>query len=239
MNEHIDWAECAREYDLSRLRIDDLVRSTDPDRLSTTVQACPAWTVKDLIAHNVSIPVALVAGETGGGDDWVAQKIDERRDRSVDELLDEWSEVAPDFVEMMASDGGRSGGLLLDVVAHEHDLRHALDRPGARTERGVVLTVGINRLLISADLKRHAPDEDARPVVRFGSDDGIWQAGGTGDPTITLDLSGRPEGSFTLMRVFGSRRSLDQLVELPWTGDWRSAHDGLFHMPLPDQPIVE
>jgi hypothetical protein len=101
----------------------------------------------------------------------------------------------------------------------------------------VALTLGFTKLIMDRDLRTAATGD----VVRFACDAGVWQAGGPADaePTITLDLTGQADGSFELMRALGSRRNAEQLDALTWDGDWRSAQAGIFHMPLPEAPLVE
>lgn len=237
LNEKIDWTECAEEYDACRRRVDALVRDAAEAALSTTVQACPDWSVADLCAHLAGVPAALTAGDvpTGDTDQWVDDQVTARRGRPVGELLDEWADATPTFQQMMIDAGGQIAGLILDAVAHEHDLRHALEAPGARDSRGVVLSLGFTKMLMDRDLRANGSDS----VLHFACDDGAWQAGGLGDPTVTLDLSRHDDGAFELMRALGSRRSLEQLRALPWSGDWESVRAGIFHMPLPDEPLIE
>lgn len=237
LNAKIDWADCAAEYDACRLRVDALVRDAEATALAATVQACPEWSVADLCAHLAGVPAALVAGDvpTGDTDQWVEDQVLARRGRSIGDSLDEWAVATPAFQQMMIDAGGSISGLILDAVAHEHDLRHALDSPGARDSRGVLLSLGFTKMLMDRDLRGTGSDA----VVRFACGAGTWQAGGDGEPSVTLDLSEHPDGAFELMRALGSRRSIAQLRALPWEGDWEAARDGIFHMPLPDEPLVE
>jgi uncharacterized protein (TIGR03083 family) len=228
----IDWEECAFEYDRCRQRVTDMLTQADAD---VVVPTCPEWTVADACAHLAGIPASLVAGDTPGADaqPWVDADIDKRRGRSISSLLDEWAEVTPAFQAMMVAGGGRLGGLLYDVIAHEHDLRHAVGRPGARNDRGVVVSMDFERLILSGDLKRRGSG-----TVEVRSADGEWSAGSSG-PTVTLDLTSHPEGTFELLRLMGSRRSAAQVDRYPWTGSWRELEDGIFHMPLPATDIIE
>lgn len=239
MNEHLDWAECAEEYDACRERIATLVSSASDDDLSRVVQACPEWTVHDACAHLAAIPASILSGDLPGddADAWVARTIADRAEHSVDEIMTEWANVTPAFRELMVTGGGQMAGMVLDAVAHEHDIRQALGTPGGRDSRGVALTLGFTKLIMDRDLRTGGSGD----VVRFSCDAGVWQSGGPNDadPTISIDLSGRTDGSFELMRALGSRRSVDQLDALPWTGDWRSAQSGIFHMPLPTEPLIE
>lgn len=240
MHERLDWKECATEYDACRRRIDGLVRDAGDagDAAAVTVvPACPDWTVADLCAHLAGVPAALTSGDRPSGDTdaWVDAQVAERRSQTVAESLDEWAAATPAFMQMMIDGGGQIAGLILDAVAHEHDLRHALDDPGERHSRGVALSLGFTKILMDRDLRSSASDD----IVRFTCDAGTWQAGGDGEPTVTLDVSERSDGAFELMRALGSRRSLGQLRALPWTGDWEDSRNSIFHMPLPEHDLVE
>jgi uncharacterized protein (TIGR03083 family) len=228
----IDWEECAFEYDRCRQRVTDMLTQADAD---VVVPTCPEWTVADTCAHLAGIPVSLVGGDTPGADaqPWVDADIAKRRGRSISSLLNEWADVTPAFQAMMVAGGGRLGGLLYDVIAHEHDLRHALGRPGARNDRGVVVSMDFERLILSGDLKRRGSG-----TVEVRSLDGEWSAGATG-PTVSLDLTSHPQGTFELLRLMGSRRSATQVDQYPWVGSWRELEDGIFHMPLPTTDIIE
>ena len=92
----------------------------------------------DLCAHLVGVPAALVARDNpppGDNQPWVDRQVADRADRSVAELLDEWDAVGPAFEGLMRKLPHAFGGLVYDAVAHEHDLRGALGRPG-RARRG-------------------------------------------------------------------------------------------------------
>jgi uncharacterized protein (TIGR03083 family) len=228
----IDWEECAFEYDRCRQRIADMLTQADAD---VVVPTCPEWTVADACAHLAGIPVSLVAGSVPGADaqSWVDADIESRRGRSISSLLDEWADITPAFQAMMVAGGGRLGGLLYDVVAHEHDLRHALGRPGARNDRGIVISMDFERLILSGDLKRRGSG-----TVEVRSAAGAWAAGTSG-PTVSLDLTDHSEGTFELLRLMGSRRSAAQVDRHDWSGSWRELEDGIFHMPLPADDIIE
>lgn len=228
----IDWEECAFEYDRCRQRIGDLLTQVDAD---VVIPTCPDWTVADACGHLAGIPVSLLAGNLPGADaqGWVDADIAIRRGRPIDALLDEWAEATPEFQKLMAAQGGRIAGLLLDAVAHEHDIRHALGRPGGRDGRGVVISMAFERLLLSSDLKRLG-----RGSITVVSSDGEWSAGST-DPTVSLDLTDHTNGTWELFRLLGSRRSAAQVDRYGWVGSWRNLEGGLFHMPLPSLDIDE
>ena len=222
----------AYEYGQARRRIAGLL--AEPHDPSVRIPACPDWDVTALCAHLAGVCADLAAGRLPAGDTqaWVDGQVADRRGRSVDSLLDEWHEASPAFEVIMSQRGGMAG-LVLDAVAHEHDLRHALGRPGGRHEAGVGVSMAFERTLLHRDLTAKG-----LPAVRAVSAGGDWLAG-DGEPALTLDLSDRPDGTWELFRVLGSRRSERQVERYPWQGDWRAVRAGMFHMALPADDLDE
>jgi hypothetical protein len=123
--------EIGDAYRGARLRVNALVVDTDDVALDTIAPATPEWRVRDLIAHLAGVTADIVNGnlEDVGTDEWMARRVEQRRDRSIDELMAEWNEHAP-TVEAMAGEFGRAAGQLVsDATAHEHDVRGALGAP--------------------------------------------------------------------------------------------------------------
>ncbi len=226
------YEQAAHEYGAARLRIAAHLAG-DADA-ATRIPACPDWDVADLCAHLAGVCADLAAGRLPQGDTqaWVDAQVADRRGRTVSSLLDEWHEASPAFEALMAQRGSLAG-LVLDAVAHEHDLCHALGIVGDRTSTGLSVSLAFERNLLERDLATHG-----LPAVVARSTDGEWVAG-TGDPALTLDLSDRPHGTFELFRVLGSRRSERQVDAYPWQGSWRDLRAGVFHMALPADDLVE
>ena len=102
------------------------------------------------------------------------------------------------------------GGLVYDAVAHEHDLRGALGRPGDRDGDGVRASLDVLIPMVERDLAANGPSPG---TVRLRAGGREWTVG-AGDPTVTLTTT-----PFELMRVLGSRRSRAQVLAAPWDGD--------------------
>ncbi len=125
----------ADEYVAARAGVRSLLADCDDATARIVVPSCPAWTVHDLCAHLVGVPAALVARDNpprGDHQEWVDRQVADRADRDIAELLDEWDAVGPAFEGLMRKLPQAFGGLVYDAVAHEHDLRGALGRPGNR-----------------------------------------------------------------------------------------------------------
>src|SRR3954451_16419571 len=83
----------ADHYLAAHDRVVSLVTGLDGERASTTVPATPKWTVHDLVAHLTAIPSDIATGRLTGipNDEQTQEQVAARRDRSIDELLEEWA----------------------------------------------------------------------------------------------------------------------------------------------------
>lgn len=228
--------EIATTYAEGRARIAELVTDVDDGRVAETVPTCPAWTVHDVLAHLSGVCADIVAGNLEGvtTDPWTQAQVDARRERSTRELLAEWDEFGRQVEAMADAFPGRTGAqLVLDLTTHEHDIRLAFDRPGARDSRGV--DIGLT-FLVPQGLQTHCAVLGLDPIeVRAG--DQSWIAG-TGDAPVTDGaiwgqvLMGAdppvadtpPVGTLTLapfelFRALTGRRSERQIRAYDWSVD--------------------
>jgi uncharacterized protein (TIGR03083 family) len=223
----------ADEYAAARASVRSLLADLDDAGSATRVPSCPAWTVHDLCAHLVGVPAALVARDNpppGDNQPWVDRHVAERADRSVGELLDEWDAVGPTFEGLMRKLPHAFGGLVYDAVAHEHDLRGALGRPGGRDSAGVRASLDVVIPMVERDLAADGPSPGTLHLVAGERE---WTVG-SGEPTVSLTTT-----PFELMRLLGSRRSRTQILAAPWDGEIEAFLPVLAHMPLPERDIVE
>lgn len=223
----------ADEYAAVRASVRSLLAEGDDAIAHTVVPSCPDWQVHDLCAHLVGVPAALVARDNpprGDNQEWVDRQVTERADRDVADLLDEWDAIGPAFEGLMRKLPQAFGGLAYDAVAHEHDLRGALGRPGGRDTAGVLASVDLLVAMVERDLAVRGPSPG---TLRVQAGERAWVVG-DGDPTVSLTTT-----PFELMRLLGSRRSRDQIIAAPWDGDVGPFLPALAHMPLPVRDIVE
>lgn len=197
--------EIASIYLGARARIDDLVRGLGAHELDLPTPTCPGWTVRGVVAHLVGTVEWFAAGKLQGppSDEETAAQIAERLDIPVDQLLDTWAEVAPDFADQMAELDVWPAAI--DAITHEHDIRQALGRPGAR-DHDDVRTVA--RLLLGWW-------RPGQPVEVVMGDDTMLVGQATSDrPALGLRTS-----DFETLRWRMGRRSRRQLEAMDWSGD--------------------
>jgi hypothetical protein len=167
--------------------------------------------VKDVVAHLTGICDDLLRGNLDGvaTDPWTAAQVDARRHVSIAEIVGEWRELGPQLEAMVPSFPPEPASQLVgDLTTHEHDVRGALERPGARDSGGVAIALQfVARNFVKAAAGRNLPP------LRLRTPDAEWVAAGA-VPTATLTA-----GPFELLRALTGRRSDAQLRELDWDGD--------------------
>jgi uncharacterized protein (TIGR03083 family) len=219
-------ADVGEHYRRIRLRLTDLLRGLDEAGeldWSTPVAACPGWTVHDVLGHLVGIIEDANAGLITGPptESQSAAEVERHRGDSPRDLLAQWTELGEPFEQLITAVDAWPPAL--DVLAHEHDIRAALGRPGARDDE-LVLT-------------------GARRMIEFLDIDG----------TLTVDLghetvcSARKPGPdyrlratpFEVFRFRLGRRSRDQVAALDWSCDPEDLLDELFIFGPARQPLSE
>jgi uncharacterized protein (TIGR03083 family) len=238
---NLDPLSLTDEYRLARLRITDLVNEAldhgVEDFGSLAVPACPAWNVCDLLAHVAGIATEISRGNppTSDSDKWVDDIVSARRGLSPAELIDEWSVSGPRFEAVAATNKRLAVPLSYDTVVHEHDLRNAIARPGAKDSSGVVAAMHVGVWLMTNDLNRHQFGS-----VRFRAGGRDWLCG-EGEIKLELDLdaAGYRYPIWELLRLTGSRRSLKQMRAFNWRGSTDGAFQAFLHMELPQVDIDE
>lgn len=229
-------ARAADEYRAARERMTEIAGGLGSDDAARRVQACPDWSVHDLFSHVTGIAVDLSAGrlpEDGDTQAWVDRQVEERRGRTLVEVVDEWSEAGPRFESMITARPHRLWGLTYDLVVHEHDLRAALGRRAERSGAGVRTAARLGLRLVAGDLATNG-----LPGFRWVETDApggpVEHVVGDGKPELTLRAS-----AFEALRLLGSRRTLAQLRAADIEGDIDRYLAGLVHMELPSADLGE
>lgn len=189
------------EYRRGRERLCALLADEPEDRWDQPVRACPGWTVRGVVSHLMGTVEDALAGRISGppSEDVTAEQVARHAAAPGPELLARWADLAPPFEEVVTA--GQIWPAVLDVISHEHDVRLALDRPGARTE-GVVIA-GAEALVTRMEASWTLEVELAEgPTLR--------SAPGPG-PVYRLRTS-----AFEVVRLRLGRRSRGEVRALDW-----------------------
>jgi hypothetical protein len=219
--------DLADAYRSARSRIAGLINAAGVDAVADlTVSATPAWTVHLLIAHLRGIVGDVADGNLEGapGDEWTAKQVERWRGVPLAALLEEWDRGSAPVEDLLRSGtaGVFTAPLLMDVHAHEQDLRGLLGVPGERTGPFYAWAVEIlaGRIPDRVSKAGLAPMALDTPIGRYGPD----------NAPVVLAVS---EWEYT--RVAFGRRSAEQVAAMRWTIDGQpidSPPDVAAYLPL-------
>jgi uncharacterized protein (TIGR03083 family) len=212
----------ARLYQETRERIIALV-GLDDAAWSTAVPACPGWSVRDVVAHLAAVAEDWASGRLAGAptDEETAAQIARFDGYDVAEILAAWTDAAAQLDHMAGTTGLEPP--LGDIVCHEHDVRGAMRRPGARDSEAVWYIS--DRLL--TDLRPPVP-------LRVMVEDAQYLCGPDDRAEICLRTT-----RFEALRWRTGRRSRAQLADMDWSGDPTPVLDHLYMFGPADADIVE
>ncbi len=193
----------AEQYEFAVESFIALARSLDDAAWATVVPCTPEWTVRDVLSHVSGIPDDATAGRMDGvaGEAWTAAQVERNRVYTVADLLERWNQQAPTFADLIEQVGETRPPI--DCHSHEHDIRHVLGRPGARSNA----IVGIPSFAMV--------DAPLRVVIEL--DDGSTVTSGDLDAAGIVTLRGATR--FELFRSRLGRRSRHQVRAYDWSGD--------------------
>ena len=223
--------DLAGAYEDARAKMIDLARSAGDAARTTRVPACPDWTIHDLVAHVTSIATELSSGGVPADlnlamfwddemahrrDDFVDRALEKRRDRSMDELIDEWDGSATTLGSMFRGETPfppespplMEWVVVTDIGQHLQDLAGAL---GRKTSRDVLATGLSLRSYVEAMRLRSAHEK--LPAFRMRAGSREWVIG-EGEPVATITAD-----PFELARAAAGRRNPDQIRAYDWDGD--------------------
>jgi uncharacterized protein (TIGR03083 family) len=212
-----------RIYHDTKERITALVGDLDDAALNTTVAACPGWTVRDVVAH-----LAAVADDVGHGrltgaptDSETAAQIARFDGHDIRDIVAAWTTGARQLDRLAENDGVPPP--VGDIASHEHDIRGALGRAGARDSDAVRYSSDL--------LLNHLRTPVA---LRVAVEDAEYRSG----PGDRVDVGLRTT-RFEALRWRTGRRSRAQLAAMDWSGDPAPVLDHLYMFGPSDLDIVE
>ncbi len=224
------------EWTAAQHRVVELVRGLSDADAATTVLACPAWTVRDLLSHMIGLDADVLAGDEPDdhNETWTQRQVEARAGRTVTDLVSEWDGLVAPLQDWMRANTTRPLG---DVIIHEQDLRSALHVPGGRDTDGL-------RALRDRMAGRFQQSVEGRPPVAFVSDTWTWISsdGAVDGENKIVDAAALvlTASEFDLTRALMSRRSADQLRGWVTRGDIEPYLDAFATLgPLPDRDLVE
>jgi uncharacterized protein (TIGR03083 family) len=215
--------DVAAAYRSAASSIIAVYEAVDDDLWGRMVPCTPLWTVRDLLSHTAGVADDVVNARVEGAatDPWTAAQVERFRDEPVTVMLDRWKSQIDTVAEALQAIGEVRP--VFDTVTHEHDLRHALARPGDRNGELVTLLGAMLAETVTGDLPVTVELTTGR---RFGA------AG----PTVS-ELT-----PFEAFRSRLGRRSRDQIATYAWTGEpleIAAVIDAWSLFPPPPAPIIE
>jgi uncharacterized protein (TIGR03083 family) len=218
----VDAPEISRLYQEARQRITALVNGDDA---AWTVQlaACPAWSVRDVVAHMVGVAQDWASGRLTGPPSDAETAAQVARFSGCDKaaMLAAWTEAAAQLDHLAETEALTPP--LGDITAHEHDVRGAIGQPGARDSSAVWHST--DQLLANL----HTP-----VALRVTVEDGQYRSGPEGRAEIELHTS-----RFEALRWRTGRRSRAQLAAMDWSDDPAPVLDHLYIFGPADADVVE
>lgn len=197
--------EIARLYRDAQRSFVELARTFDADDWAAAVPCCPGWTARDVLSHVVGLTLDVVDGniEGAGTDPWTAAQVERWRDTPVAELIERWDDAIAPVSEAVEAFGEVRPPI--DCHAHEHDLRHALGRPGNRDGELMRATAGVV-----------GQGAIGRPVEVELVDGTTWSIPGrTSDPGPVVTATGLDR--FEIVRSRLGRRAAGQVRAWAWS----------------------
>jgi hypothetical protein len=212
----------ARHYQQTRERI--LAALADPSvDWNAPVPACPRWSVRDVVAHLAAVAEDWVNGTLTGPptDDQTAAQVARFDGCDQAGIIAAWTAAAERLDKYAETDGVAPP--LGDIACHEHDVRGAIDRSGARESEAVW----------------HASDQLLTilqtPVpLRIVVEDADYRTGPDGGHEIRLRST-----RFETLRWRTGRRSRAQLAAMDWSEDPAPVLDHLHLFGPSEVDIIE
>lgn len=243
-------ADLAAAYADARRRFQQLIAELDDAALAIRAPACPAWTVRDVLAHVTGVAEDAVRGTYFPGaadawsdarlaaarDEWTAGQVRSMQGLPVADLIAGWNRWAATLEPVLAGRAPLPPGSptwlisapVADLAAHLHDVRGALRRPADRDSLATAVGLRIYTAWLGERLR-----QCGRPALRLRTQSREWTIG-TGKPGASLSAE-----AFELFRAVSGRRSIDQVLALSWDGSPNPYLDLLAPYAMPAAPLSE
>jgi len=193
-----------------RERVIPLVYASDADR---RIPACPAWTVRSLVAHLAGLCDDWVDRRLDGygSEQWTTAQIDRFGGCTVEEIVQRWDDSVQVFIRLDDDPvmGPPARWAFGDAIIHEADLRGAVHAD--RVPRDAVLLA--LKGSISRWRQRLATIEVPSLLVQT-LDARDWWLGDPDVEAISVQTS-----AYELFRALAGRRSEAQVRAWEWSGD--------------------
>ncbi len=202
------------EYDLAeiyrgiRTRVTDLILGASAESLERVAPATPEWSALGVLAHMVGSTADVIEGRLEGvaSSEWTQTQVDLRSTSSPEQLLEEWGRFSPQVEPLIDSFPRRMQGMfIVDAATHEHDLRGALNAPGARDSDAVDYAFD----QLSFGIGRQRGDTGALRIIHEAGERVV----GEGEATAVLRTT-----RFEIIRAGVGRRSASQIASWDWEG---------------------
>ena len=218
-----DARQIADVYQDTTARIAEMLTGSDGAVWQHPVPACPGWSVRDVVSHMTAVAEDWASGRLTGPptDEETAEHVRRFGGHDEAELLEALSGAAARLHQLAESSGLEPP--LGDIACHEHDIRSAIGKPGARDAQSVLWTS--DRLL--ANLRPPVP-------LRIVVEDGEYRCGPLDGSEIELRTT-----RFEAMRWRTGRRSRSQLSAMDWSTEPEPVLDHLFLFGPAASDIIE
>ena len=126
-----------RIYQETRERITEMVAALDDAQLEMLIAACPGWSVRDVVAHLAAVADDWASGRLTGPptDEQTAAQIARFDGSAIADILAVWTDAAAKLDRLAETEASEPP--IGDITCHEHDIRGAIGRPGARDSAAV------------------------------------------------------------------------------------------------------
>jgi len=187
-------------------RVRYLLAGRTCDDMTRLVPAMPGLTVREVLSGLVATGADALDGNIHAT--YAAPDGGHAPAAGTDaELIAAWDARAAGVASLVRDDP-RAGRLLIDLVTHEHDLRGALDCPGARADDAVVIAVE----LLAREFAARLRGADV-PALRLTCEQ--WGYETAPPPCHAILVADR----FELFRGFTGRRSAAEVRRWMWSSD--------------------